>query len=313
MHGIDGTARLDLHTIGVDCPCRQEDSLWRPRPLRRRAGDFVLLLSVVSVTSLSVYALIYLIHSVAGQGLATLNWEFLQNFPSRFAHKAGIKAALYGSAYISILTALFAVPIGVGAAVYLEEFAADTRLRRIIDINLANLAGVPSIVYGMLGLAVFVRSLAMGRSLLAGALTMSLLILPIIVVAAREALRAVPSHIRSAAYALGATPWQTVRAHVLPAAMPGVLTGVILAMARAAGETAPLIMIGALNFVAFTPDGPMDSFTVLPIQIYNWASRPQDEFHAIAASGIIVLLAVLLLTNAAAIALRQRFQKKVQW
>lgn len=313
MNGLNVTARLELPNIGVQCPSTREDAMWRPRTIRRKLYDIILLLCVVIATSFSVYALLYLIQSVAGQGLATLNWDFLQNFPSRFAHKAGIKAALYGSAYISILTAMFAVPLGVGAAIYLEEFAPDTRLRRIIDINLANLAGVPSIVYGMLGLAVFVRSLALGRSLLAGALTMTLLILPIIVVAAREALKSVPTHIRSAAYALGATRWQTIRSHVLPAALPGILTGVILAMARAAGETAPLILIGALNFVAFTPESPMDSFTVLPIQIYNWASRPQDEFHAIAASGIIVLLAVLLLTNAAAIALRQRFQKKVQW
>jgi phosphate transport system permease protein len=203
--------------------------------------------------------------------------------------------------------------VGIGAAIYLEEFAADTRFRRFIDINIANLAGVPSIIYGMLGLALFVRALAFGRSVMAGALTMSILILPIIIVASREALKAVPSSIRQAAFGIGATRWQTVRAHVLPAATPGVMTGIILAMARATGETAPLILIGALNFIAFVPDGPMDSFTVLPIQIYNWASRPQDEFHAVAASGIIVLLVVVIATNALAVIIRHQAQKKIRW
>jgi phosphate transport system permease protein len=310
---MDLTAELELSPLRLERVMPEEHTMWQPRLSRRRAVGRVFLAFAVLATGLGVSALVYLLHSVAGEGLGTLTLDFLTNFPSRFAHKAGIKAALFGSAYIALLTALFAVPLGVGAAIYLEEFAADTRLRRLIDVNIANLAGVPSIVYGMLGLAVFVRAMGFGRSLLAGALTMALLILPIIIVAAREALKAVPGSVRSAAYALGATRWQAVRAHVLPAALPGIMTGVILAMARATGETAPLILIGALNFVAFTPEGPLDSFTVLPIQIYNWASRPQEEFHAIAASGIIVLLGVLLVTNAAAIVLRYRFQRKVQW
>jgi phosphate transport system permease protein len=310
---MDLTAELELSPLRLERAMPEEHTMWQPRLARRRAVGRIFLAFAVLATGLGVAALVYLLHSVAGEGLETLTLDFLTNFPSRFAHKAGIKAALFGSAYIALLTALFAVPLGVGAAVYLEEFAADTRLRRLIDVNIANLAGVPSIVYGMLGLAVFVRAMGFGRSLLAGALTMALLILPIIIVAAREALKAVPGSVRSAAYALGATRWQAVRAHVLPAALPGIMTGVILAMARATGETAPLILIGALNFVAFTPEGPLDSFTVLPIQIYNWASRPQEEFHAIAASGIIVLLGVLLATNAAAIVLRYRFQRKVQW
>lgn len=313
MSGLDLTAELELSPLRLERVMPEEHTMWQPRLARRRAVGRIFLAFAVLATGLGVAALVYLLHSVAGEGLGTLTLDFLTNFPSRFAHKAGIKAALFGSAYIALLTALFAVPLGVGAAVYLEEFAADTRLRRLIDVNIANLAGVPSIVYGMLGLAVFVRTMGFGRSLLAGALTMALLILPIIIVAAREALKAVPGSVRSAAYALGATRWQAVRAHVLPAALPGIMTGVILAMARATGETAPLILIGALNFVAFTPEGPLDSFTVLPIQIYNWASRPQEEFHAIAASGIIVLLGVLLATNAAAIVLRHRFQRKVQW
>lgn len=286
---------------------------WRPALGRRRAVGRLFAAFAMMGTALGVMSLLYLLQSVAIEGWSSLSWDFLANFPSRFPHKAGVKAALYGSGYIALLTTAFAVPVGVGAAIYLEEFAKDTRLRKVIDINIANLAGVPSIVYGMLGLAVFVRTMGLGRSLLSGALTMAILILPIIIVAAREALKAVPSSIRAAAYALGATRWQAVRAHVLPSALPGILTGLILAMARATGETAPLILIGALNFVAFVPDGPLDSFTVLPIQIFNWASRPQDEFHAIAAAGIIVLLAVLMATNALAIALRYKFQGRIKW
>lgn len=313
MRGINLTAELNLPQLQTQRDPSGAQTMWQPRLARRKSLDIVLKSVVLLATLCAIFALIYLLHTIAGQGIEGLSWEFLDRFPSRFAHKAGIKSALYGSAYIALLTAVFAVPLGIGTAVYLEEFAADTRLRRMIDLNISNLAGVPSIVYGMLGLAVFVRTLGMGRSLLAGALTMALLILPIIVVAAREALKGVPTGVRYAALALGATRWQTVRSHVLPAAMPGILTGVILAMARAAGETAPLILIGALNFVAFTPEGPLDSFTVLPIQIYNWASRPQEEFHAIAASGIIVLLSLLILTNAVAILLRQRFQRRLPW
>jgi phosphate transport system permease protein len=264
-------------------------------------------------TVVGIVALIYLLCHVAGKGLNHLTWDFIQSYPSRFAHKAGIKAALYGSMWLTVLTALFAIPVGVAAAIYLEEFAEDSRLKRFIDLNIANLAGVPSIVYGMLGLAVFVRVLALGRSVIAGALTMGILILPIVIVAAREALKSIPMSLRHAAYALGSTKWQAIWHHVLPAATPGILTGVILAMARAAGETAPLILIGALSFVAFVPEGPMDSFTVLPIQIFNWVSRPQEEFHNVAAAGIIVLLGLLLTTNALAILIRYRFQRNAQW
>jgi phosphate transport system permease protein len=203
--------------------------------------------------------------------------------------------------------------VGVAAAIYLEEFGGRGKLSAFIDINIANLAGVPSIVYGILGLAIFVRWFSLQRSVLAGALTMSLLILPVIIMSSREAIRAVPHSIRQAALALGATPWQTVRHHVLPAALPGILTGLILALSRAIGETAPLIMIGALTYVAFVPSGPMDAFTALPIQIFNWASRPQAEFHQLAAAGIVVLLAVLLIMNAAAIIIRHRSQRDRAW
>jgi phosphate transport system permease protein len=247
--------------------------------------------------------------SIIGDGWAYLSWDFLTNFPSRFAHKAGIQSALMGSLWMIGLTCLFAIPLGIGASVFLEEFAPKNKWIKTIEINISNLAGVPSIVYGLLGLAIFVRWFQLDRSLLAGALTMSLLILPVIIIASREAIRTVPNSLRYAALALGATKWQVVQGHVLPAAMPGIMTGIILSVSRAIGETAPLLMVGALGYVAYNPQGPMDSFTVLPIQIFNWASRPQPEFHALAASGIIVLLVVLLTMNSIAIFLRHRFQK----
>ena len=262
---------------------------------------------------IGLISLVFLLQSILNQGWERVSWDFVASFPSRIASRAGIKAALVGSLYLTGLVALIAIPVGVGAAVYLEEFAADTKLRRIIDVNIANLAGVPSIVYGMLGLMVFVRICAFGHSLLAGACTMSLLILPVIIVTAREALKTVPMGVRLAALGLGATRWQTVRAHVLTTAMPGILTGIILSLSRAVGETAPLLMIGALSYMAFVPESPMDDFTVLPIQIFNWSARPQDEFRVAAAAGIIVLLGVLLTVNACAIFARMRFQRKMQW
>ena len=210
------------------------------------------------------------------------------------------------------LTAALAFPVGVGAAIYLEEYAPDNWMTRIIQLNIANLAGVPSIVYGILGLALFVRWFGLGRSLLAGSMTLSLLILPLIIVASREAIRAVPDSLRDGAFALGASRWQMVRRTVLPAAAGGILTGTILALARAIGETAPLIMIGALTYIAFDPQGPMDLFTVLPIQILNWVSLPQKEFHSLAAGGIVVLLVVLLIANSAAVYLRYRMQRGLQ-
>lgn len=251
---------------------------------------------------------VLLIHATR-EGLPWLDLQFISEFPSRFPERAGIKSALYGTLWLIGFTALFSIPIGVAAAVYLEEYAKPSRINTLIEISIANLAGVPSIVYGILGLAVFVRWLSLGRSVLAGAMTMSLLILPVIIIASREALRAVPSSIRHASYALGATKWQTVRHHVLPSASSGIITGTILALSRAIGETAPLIMIGALTYVAFVPSGPMDQFTALPIQIFNWVSRPQEEFHELAAAGIIVLLVVLLIMNGIAVFIRQRSQR----
>jgi phosphate transport system permease protein len=261
------------------------------------------------MTVAGVVLLAILLWHLARAGFRALDWQFLTSFPSPRPERAGILPALHGTLWLIGLTALFSIPIGVASAVYLEEYAPRGRVSTFIQINIANLAGVPSIVFGLLGLAIFVRWMALGRSILAGSLTMSLVILPVVIIAAREAIRAVPQSIRQAAYALGATRWQTVRHHVLPAALPGILTGVILAMSRAIGETAPLIMMGALTYVSFVPRTPKDPFTVLPIQVFNWASRPQRGFHEVAAAGIIVLLVVLLVMNAAAVLLRQRAQR----
>ena len=264
----------------------------------------------IGVTGSAILLLAILIYQVSILGMPWLDAQFLNSFPSRFPERAGIKSALVGTLWLVSLTAAFAIPVGVLAAVYLEEYAKPNRITEFININIANLAGVPSIVYGILGLAIFVRFFALERSVVSGALTMSLLILPVIIIASKEAIKAVPSSLRQAAFAVGATRWQVVRAHVLPAALPGILTGVILAMSRAIGETAPLIMIGALTYVAFVPDGPMDEFTALPIQIFNWTSRPQEEFHELASAGIVVLLGVLLMMNAVAVYIRYRGSKK---
>ena len=263
----------------------------------------------LSVTCLAVAILGILILEVTLLGLPWLNFDFLTRFPSRFPEKAGILAGLAGTLWLVTLTAAIAIPIGVLAAVYLEEYAKPGRVSTFITINIANLAGVPSIVYGIIGLAIFVRFFGLDRSVLAGAMTMSLLILPVIIIASREAIKAVPSSLRQVAFALGATRWQVTRDHVLPQAMPGILTGVILALSRAIGETAPLIMIGALTYIAFVPEGPMDEFTALPIQIYNWTSRPQEAFHELASAGIIVLLLVLLIMNATAVWIRYHGSK----
>ena len=263
----------------------------------------------LSVTCLAVAILGILILEVTLLGLPWLNFDFLTSFPSRFPEKAGILAGLAGTLWLVTLTAAIAIPIGVLAAVYLEEYAKPGRVSTFITINIANLAGVPSIVYGIIGLAIFVRFFGLDRSVLAGAMTMSLLILPVIIIASREAIKAVPGSLRQVAFALGATRWQVTRDHVLPQAMPGILTGVILALSRAIGETAPLIMIGALTYIAFVPEGPMDEFTALPIQIDNWTSRPQEAFHELASAGIIVLLLVLLIMNATAVWIRYRGSK----
>lgn len=259
-------------------------------------------------TMVGIVVLVTLIVDVLVTGLPWLNATLLTSFPSRFAEQAGIKSAIVGSLWIILLTTVIAVPIGLASAVYLEEYAPRNWFFRAIQVNIANLAGVPSVLYGILGLAVFVRFFALERSLLAGALTMALLILPVIIISAQEALRAVPQGIRESAYALGATRSQVIWSHLLPIAAPGILTGVILSISRAIGETAPLILIGALSYVAFLPSSVMDAFTVLPIQIFNWTSRPQEEFQELAAAAIIVLLAVLMVLNLSAILLRNYFE-----
>jgi phosphate transport system permease protein len=275
---------------------------------RRRLRGVAFAWSCGAATLAGVVALAVLLVDVLVDGLPRLDMDFLNSFASRFPERAGVKAALVGSVWILASTALISFPISVAAAIYLEEYAPQSWVTRSIQTNIANLAGVPSIVYGILGLALFVRALGLQRSVISGALTLSLLVMPVIIMAAQEAIRAVPPTIREAAYGLGATRWQVVRHQVLPMAMPGVLTGTILALSRAVGETAPLIMVGAVGFLAFTPQGLTDQFTVLPLQIYNWISRPQDEFRELAAAGIIVLLALLLTMNAVAIILRNRYQ-----
>lgn len=280
------------------------------RHATRRAMGKAFAAICFAATALGIVVLAVLLIDIWRDGAGRLSLEFLSGFPSRLASRAGIKPALYGSIWTLVLTAAVAFPVGVGTAIWLEEYAPNNRFTRLVQTNIANLAGVPSIVYGILGLAMFVRFAALGRSVLAGALTLALLILPVIIIASQEAIKAVPNSIRLGAYALGATRWETIRYHVLPLAMPGVLTGTILAVSRAVGEAAPLLLIGALAFVPFVPNGPLDEFTVIPIQIFNWVSKPQPQFHEVAAAGSIVLLAVLLSLNAIAIILRNRYTRK---
>lgn len=261
-------------------------------------------------TSFGLIVLAILIYRIFTQGFGYLNLDFFTNFASRRPADAGIKAAIFGTIWLMAVTGPVSIVLGVGCAIYLELYAKKNAFTRFIQMNISNLAGVPSIVFGLLGLTVFVRMMEMGRSVLAGGLTMSLLILPIIVVASQEALRAVPKDVQEASYGMGATKWQTIRRVILPAAIPGILTGGILALSRAVGETAPLIMIGALTFVAFIPENILSGFTVMPIQIYNWTSRPQVAFHDVAAAGIIVLLFMLILMNSIAIIIRNKFSKR---
>lgn len=285
----------------------------RRQKLVRKGTSWAFAGAALLATAFGVAALGLLLYTVLIDGIGGLSWDFLTSFPSRKPELAGVKAALLGTLWVMAFTAMFSVPIGVGAAIYLEEFAPKNWLTRVIEINISNLAGVPSVVYGLLGLAVFVFGANLGPSILAAAATLTLLILPIIIVSAREGLRSVPPSMREAALALGATRWQAVWHQVLPSGMPAVLTGIILALARAIGETAPLIAIGAFTSVFFTPTSPMDSFTVLPIQIYSWITRPLPGFQENAAAGILVLLVVLLLLNSVAVALRHMYARRRRW
>ena len=257
--------------------------------------------------------LVVLIVDIVTRGLGRINWSFFANLPSRHAEKAGIVTALAGMVSLLFFTILIALPIGILAGVYLQEYGTRNRFARFIEVNIANLAGVPSVIYGILGLTLFVRTARMGNSLLAGAFTLALLILPIIIVSTREAIRAVPHSLREASYGMGATKWQTTRRVVIPSAMGGILTGIILALSRAVGETAPLLVIGALVYVPFIPEGPNDQFTTLPIQVFNWISRPQAAFVMNAAAGIIILLLITFLLNAIAITIRNRWYKKMRY
>ena len=276
----------------------------------RRAMDLAFQVVALLVLLVALAALAALIVDVVRDGLARLSPGFITGYPSRRASQAGLLPALTGSVFVILLTALLALPVGVAAAIYLEEYGRRNFVARAIELNITNLAAVPSIIYGLLGLGMFVRVMGMGRSVMAGAATLALLALPVVILSTREALRAVPGSIREGSYALGATKWQTIWYQVLPVATPGILTGLILSLSRAIGETAPLITMGALTYVSFLPDSVWSSFTVLPIQIFNWVSRPQRDFHANAAAGILVLMALLLTMNAVAIWLRDRYQRK---
>jgi len=289
---------------------------------------FDALFAIIGLLALLVglITLLALLAGLAKEGAGRLSWQFFTSYPSRFASQAGILSAWVGTTLVMLVTAATAVPLGVAAGVYLEEYAPKNWLTALIEINIANLAGVPSIVYGLMALGLFVYQLHLGQSVLTAGLTLALLILPIVIVATRESIRAVPGSIREAAYALGATKWQTVKDHVLPYSTGGILTGVIIALSRAIGETAPLITIGALTFIAFLPGAPVKSefpfvsfewlmspFTVMPIQMFNWVSRPQREFHLNAAAAGLVLMAMTLAMNGLAIYIRYRFRKRIKW
>lgn len=276
----------------------------------RKGTVFFILLGIAAAITFA--ALVALLWTTFNDGRDYLSWHLFTNMPSRKPEIAGLKSALYGTIWVICITAIVAFPVGVSAAIYLEEYGPKNRLTRLLQINIANLAGVPSIVYGLLGLGVFAETLAMGRSVITGGLTMALLILPIIIIASQEAIRAVSPALRQAGYGLGATKWQVTWSHVLPSALPGILTGNILAISRAIGESAPLIVAGAVPGLLFSPDGLGSTYATLPIQIYDWTARAQEEFHFLAAAGIIVLLAVLLCMNSVAIIIRQRFSSRLK-
>lgn len=301
------TSRVESHVV-TEASAPSAVS-WNPRLARRKVTGAIWQWLFVGATMLAIVALGLLLWSIIQPGWSWLSWHLITDMPSRKAERAGMNSGIWGSIWIVIGSAVFSFVVGVGTAIYLEEYAPKNGFTRFVQTNISNLAGVPSIVYGLLGLVFFVQWLNLGRSISAGALTMGLLILPVVTISSQEAIRAVPLGLRQASYGLGATKWQTVRSHVLPSAMPGILTGMILSMSRAIGETAPLIVVGASSLVLARPDGPLSSFTAMPVQIYNWSARPQKEFEHLAAAAILVLLIVLLSMNAVAIILRQRLSK----
>lgn len=278
--------------------------------LSANAKDKIFNVFAMLCTGLSLLTLLVLIGDILYKGLARISWSFFFNLPSRFPEQSGIYTALAGMFSLLLFTLLIALPIGIMSGIYLQEYGAKNRLAKFIEINISNLAGVPSVIYGILGLTLFVRTAGLGNSILSGALTLALLIMPVIIVSTREAIKAVPDSLREASFGMGATRWQTISRVILPASFGGILTGIILSVSRAIGETAPLIVVGALAYVPFIPEGPMDQFTSLPIQIYNWTSRPQQGFVINAAAGIIILLVFTFLLNGIAIYLRNRWYKK---
>lgn len=293
---------------------------------RRKVVDFLFSLAGLLSLLFALVTLLALVVDLAATGVPRISAEFFMNFPSRFPEKAGILSAWVGSLCVMLTTACCAIPLGVAAGLYLEEYAPKNWITQLIELNIINLAGIPSITFGLMALGIFVYKLELGQSILTAGLTLGLLVLPIIIVTTRESVRAIPNLIREASYAVGASKWQTIRYHILPYSSGGILTGVIISLSRAIGETAPLITIGALTFVAFLPTSPVqsvfpfvslqwlkDPFTVLPIQMFNWLSRPQAEFHVNAAATGIVLLLMTLVLNGVAIYIRYRFRKKMKW
>ena len=295
---------MAARTDGLRQPTLRAQGAVARRQLFSRASRYVLL----AATLLGVVVLGYLGFETVQKGAGRLSWDFLTSYPSRHAEEAGLRSSILGSAWVLGVTVFMAIPIAIGTAVWIEEFAPRNRLLTIVKLNIANLAGVPSIIYGILGLALFVRYFDLGPSILAGGLTLALMILPMTIIASQEAIRQVPSSIRDGSLALGSTQWQTVWHHVLPGAMPGIMTGTILAVSRAAGETAALIMIGAFTFIAFDNTRPSDDFTTVPVQIYNWTIRPQEAFRENAAAAIIVLMVAIFAMNLVAAIIRERFR-----
>ena len=285
------------------------NSRFNPRLARRKTVGGIFYGVLLAAVMVGVVGLFVLLAQTFIEGIPWLDFGFLTNYMSRHPELAGVKAAVMGTLITIVFTAIFTVPIGVGAAIYLEEYAPKNRLTQIIEVNISNLAGVPSVVYGLLGLGVFVQLMSLGKVVLAGALTLTLLVLPIVILASREAIRAVPNEYRLGAFALGADQWQVIKGTVLPSALPGILTGTILALSRAVGEAAPILVISGLVYVTFVP-GPLDRFTVLPLQIFTWVGRPQEEFRSLAAAGIIVMLIILLSMNAIAVLVRNKYQTR---
>ncbi len=286
---------------------------WEPDLARRRLSGTIFYGACLGAIGILLLALLLILWDVLSQGLPWLDAQFLTGVPSRKTAQAGIFPALIGSLEVAIIVALVAFPIGVGAAIYLAEYAGNSRLTRALRTNISNLSGVPSVIYGIFGLAIFVRVMGLGFTVISGALTIALLIMPVVVIASMEAIKAVPQAQRDGAYALGASRWQMVREAVLPAAAPGIMTGIILAMARAIGETAPLILVGAFTFVTFIPQPFDGGYTVLPIQVLDWATRPQADFHGLAAAAIIVILILMFILNGLAILVRARLSRHIQW